>query len=167
MTPIKKALAQASTVQGAHRALEHKTTAQVRILDREGLRIDAWNNIGNGPQQEQYVADVLALYDRSLQRGDGVVVYENHDLGHPELGERQYVSYGGQASQLETRGDQPAGQFYLAATGDSIPTTLPDIGGRINWRYQLVAIAPPVRHETAELDGLEAGGRVDNSADHS
>lgn len=59
-----------------------------------------------------------------LDRGDGVAVYENHDLGHPEIGKQQIVSFGSPAAQLEV--DEP-------------PTTLPDIGGAINWRYQLVA----------------------------
>jgi hypothetical protein len=58
-----------------------------------------------------------------LRRGDGIAVYENRELGHPDLGHRQIVSYGSPAAQLETT--EP-------------PTTLPDIGGAINWRYQLV-----------------------------
>lgn len=66
----------------------------------------------------------LELFSRWLSRGDGVAVYENHDLGHPEVGHRQWMSYGGTAAQLEV---------------DTPPTTLPDIGGRIHWRYQLIA----------------------------
>lgn len=64
------------------------------------------------------------IVERWLGRGDGIAVYENQELGHPELGHKQFVSYGSSAAQLET--DEP-------------PTILPDIGGRINWRYCLVA----------------------------
>jgi hypothetical protein len=60
---------------------------------------------------------------RWLARGDGIGVYENHDLGHPDIGHKQFVSFGSAAAQLET---------------DDPPTRLPDIGGRINWRYSLV-----------------------------
>lgn len=62
---------------------------------------------------------------RWFDRGDGVAVYENHDLGHPELGHRKFLSYGSADAQLET--DEP-------------PERLPDIGGAINWRYQLVGV---------------------------
>ena len=66
----------------------------------------------------------LAKANRWLERGDGIAVYRNEDLGHPEVGTIQFVSYGSEAAQLEV--DEP-------------PQTLPDIGGRINWRYRLVA----------------------------
>lgn len=65
-----------------------------------------------------------------LARGDGVAKYMNVDLGSPELGHVQFVSYGSEAAQLET---------------DNPPARLPDIGHAINWRYQLVGI---YRHET-------------------
>lgn len=58
-----------------------------------------------------------------LERGDGIAVYENHEIGHPEMGHRQYVSFGSPAAQLET--DEP-------------PQRMPDIGGSINWRYWLI-----------------------------
>lgn len=58
-----------------------------------------------------------------LARGDGLAVYENSELGHPELGHKQFVSFGSRAAMLEV--PEP-------------PTTLPDIGDSINWRYQLV-----------------------------
>ena len=57
-----------------------------------------------------------------LQRGDGIAVYENQDLGHPELGEKKFMSFGSEAAQLKT---------------DTPPKQLPDIGNQINWRYQL------------------------------
>lgn len=58
-----------------------------------------------------------------LERGDGVAVYENHDLGHPQLGHKQFVSFGSEKAMLEV--EEP-------------PQRLPDIGNAINWRYQLV-----------------------------
>jgi hypothetical protein len=70
------------------------------------------------------VADSIPLAERWLARGDGVAVYENHDFGHRDLGQRQWVSYGSPVAQLEV--DEP-------------PVQMPDIGGAINWRYQLVA----------------------------
>lgn len=75
--------------------------------------------------------EVLSLIDpeahptvqKWLDRGDGIAVYENHDLGHPGAGHRKFVSFGSNAAQLET---------------DDPPTRLPDIGNQINWRYQLI-----------------------------
>lgn len=58
-----------------------------------------------------------------LDRGDGIAVYENHDLGHPQQGHRKFVSYGSKATQLEV--EYP-------------PERLPDIGSEINWRYVLI-----------------------------
>lgn len=57
-----------------------------------------------------------------LARGDGVAVYENEDMGSQGVGECKLVSYGSTTAQLET--PEP-------------PVRLPDIGGTINWRYQL------------------------------
>lgn len=80
-----------------------------------------------------YLDEVVRLSASRLfldwtDRGDGIAVYENSELGHPELGHRVAVSYGSPAAQIE---------------GD-LPTTLPDgllrgITGGINWRYTLVA----------------------------
>jgi len=57
-----------------------------------------------------------------LDRGDGVAVYQNLTLDSASVGHRQFVSYGSPAAQLEM--DEP-------------PMQMPDIGGQINWRYQL------------------------------
>jgi hypothetical protein len=81
------------------------TTALLEGL-LEGLSPSALNTIG-----------------RWFERGDGVAVYENVDLGHSELGQRKYVSFGSETAQLET---------------DDPPERLPDIGNAINWRYRLV-----------------------------
>ena len=59
-----------------------------------------------------------------LERGDGVAIYRNEDLSHRDVGLMQFVSYGSPAAQLED--EEP-------------PKQLPDIGGSINWRYQLWA----------------------------
>lgn len=58
-----------------------------------------------------------------LERGDGIAVYENVEIGHPQAGHMKFVSYGSTAAQLET--EEP-------------PVRLPDIGGDINWRYHLI-----------------------------
>jgi hypothetical protein len=60
-----------------------------------------------------------------LERGDGVAVYRNQDLGHPDVGHLKLMSYGSVLAQIES--DEP-------------PTTLPDIGNAINWRYQLEGV---------------------------
>lgn len=80
---------------------------------------------------------VVELLNGWLLRGDGIAVYRNQELGHPQLGHVQIVSFGSHAAQLETA--EP-------------PTTLPDIGGAINWRYQLDAVyqgAPLPTKETS------------------
>lgn len=58
-----------------------------------------------------------------LTRGDGAAIYENHEMGNPEAGNPQIVSYGSPSAQIEA--DEP-------------PELLPDIGNQINWRYVLV-----------------------------
>lgn len=79
----------------------------------------------------------MSLIDQWLERGDGVAVYRNMDLGHPDVGHVQAVSFGSPDAQLET--DEP-------------PKILPDIGGAINWRYHLVGtyrgVPPHIRKES-------------------
>lgn len=76
------------------------------------------------PEDPAYVDEAMHLIDTWLDRGDGVAVYRNEDLSdHVWLGHMKFVSYGSERSQLEV--DEP-------------PKTLPDIGGDINWRYQLM-----------------------------
>ena len=74
--------------------------------------------------EEELPVEEMAKIERWLARGDGVAVYRNELLGDSQLGMRQIMSYGSPAAQLEI--DEP-------------PETLPDIGGRINWRYRLEA----------------------------
>lgn len=73
--------------------------------------------------RDRFGVDAIFQVNNWLARGDGIAVYENHDLGHPDAGAWKPVSYGSPSAQLET--------------GDP-PRTLPDIGGQINWRYQLI-----------------------------
>jgi hypothetical protein len=63
------------------------------------------------------------LVNRWLERGDGVAIYENHDMGSHDVGHKKFVSFGSVTAQLEVQ--EP-------------PQRLPDIGGQINWRYQLI-----------------------------
>lgn len=80
---------------------------------------------------EDYAAELRAFIRRVHSRGDTVVAYRNEDLGHPDLGSYATLSHGSAAAQLEaTQYPEP-------------PTTLPDIGGLIGWRYQLALICPP------------------------
>jgi len=58
-----------------------------------------------------------------LARGDGVAIYENEDLGHPQLGHVKAVSYGSIAAWLG-----------IVAP----PRILPDTPTELNWRYCLI-----------------------------
>lgn len=82
--------------------------------------------------QAQYVAKVGELLGRVAARADFICVYRNEDFGSPDLGLLQITTYGSPASQIEES------QFP-----DGPPIRLPDIGGAINWRYQLVGILAP------------------------
>lgn len=74
----------------------------------------------------RYLLDAIALVNRWLARGDGVALYRNEDLSHPELGHTQIMSFGSPQAQLEVE------------DAAELPDRLPDIGTRINWRYWLV-----------------------------
>jgi len=65
---------------------------------------------------------------RWLDRGDGVAVYENAELGHPDLGHKKFVSFGSAQARLEPN---------VCDDDGNPPQRMPDIGGQINWRYQL------------------------------
>lgn len=75
---------------------------------------------------DEILDQAKAAFARWAARGDGVAVYENHDLGHPGLGHRQFLSYGSDEAQLV----------------GVPPVNLPDIGSSINWRYILTAVCP-------------------------
>lgn len=74
--------------------------------------------------QRELDASEVAKINHWLSRGDGVAVYENHHIGHPGLGDKQFVSFGSADAQLEV--DEP-------------PQVLPDISNKINWRFWLIA----------------------------
>lgn len=97
----------------------------VESWDRARLLQAVTETMGTGKDAARLVEQSMTLMDRWVSRGDGVAVYENHDLSSRHLGDRQYVSYGSPAAQLEVT--EP-------------PSTMPDIGSAINWRYQLVAV---------------------------
>lgn len=75
-----------------------------------------------GGAEDQY-RPIVDQMNKWLRRGDGIAVYENHDFGHPDLGDRRFVSFGSVQAQLET---------------EDPPTVLPDSPKQINWRYQLI-----------------------------
>jgi hypothetical protein len=90
----------------------------------------------------EWYQTVVSLLNRAHERGDGVAIYENADLGHHDIGQWQIVSYGSVISQLETRSTELPRPHEWANGGDVIPKTLPDIGGAINWRYMLRVVCP-------------------------
>ena len=74
-----------------------------------------------------------------LSNGKGIVVFENHDLGHPSLGHALAFTYG-----------TPEAQFEGGV--DTLPEFCPDglakeITGGINYRYVRVAVVPPQKGE--------------------
>lgn len=94
------------------------TITELSVAELQGLLLQ---QLGD---HEEALEDAARLINGWLERGDGVAVYENADLGHPSLGHKQFVSYGSSAAQLET---------------DVPPQRLPDIGQLVFWRYQLIA----------------------------
>jgi hypothetical protein len=93
-------------------------TATVKVMTRDELREYVTR------QYDEQSPEVMMKIYAWLRRGDGAAVYENQDLGHPDLGSCKIVSFGSPAAQLETL---------------TPPEILPDIEGAINWRYILVA----------------------------
>jgi hypothetical protein len=87
-----------------------------------------------------------------LHRGDGVAMYENMELGHPDLGSTKITSWGSSAAQLEPfcgvcRGvlepTETPGEFVHGdGEPDHFPVyppqRLPDIGDQINFRFVLI-----------------------------
>lgn len=94
------------------------------ITSSEALRTDIHQQYPFFSEAES----VLSRVNSWISRGDNVLVYENRDLGHPHIGDHIYVSYGGVNAQIERS------QF------PEPPQSLPDIGGIIGWRYQLVGV---------------------------
>jgi hypothetical protein len=90
-----------------------------------------------GEDDAAWTANALDLTGRWLARGDGAAVYENHDMGHRDLGLGRLISFGSPAAQIET--EYP-------------PDRLPDFPGEINWRYVLIATCKRVPAETVPVD---------------
>lgn len=112
---------------------------------------------GASREEQEWMGSIHRLGEKAHGRGDGIAVYVNQDLGHPAIGQWQVVSFGSEESQLETRRvDTTTKREYLRGTyvygDDLIPTTLPDIGGRINWRYTLEAVVPSDAQQQVVLD---------------
>lgn len=82
-----------------------------------------------GKYGEEAVPDVTAQLNGWLARGDGVAVYENHDLTHNEMGDVKITSFGGPRAMLEDSHHDPN-------PPERLPDGLP--AGHINWRYVLV-----------------------------
>lgn len=78
--------------------------------------------------REMFEKDICASVNAWLLRGDGAAVFENADLGSTGLGHRKLVSFGKEPSA------------FIVSSEDELPSTLPDINGAINWRYQLIGI---------------------------
>jgi hypothetical protein len=76
-------------------------------------------------EADEMVAENVRAVNTWLGRGDGIAVYENHDLGHPGLGHKVFLSFGSPDAQIESD-DLP--QFC--------PIQLPH--GLMHWRYVLV-----------------------------
>lgn len=66
------------------------------------------------------------------ERGGRWAAYQNHDLGHRELGHLQFLQYGGKDNT-----------FMVP------PKSYPDTAQRIGWRYLLVGV---VNLETGEIE---------------
>ena len=83
-----------------------------------------WGGVDGTPEAAAWLNVTVNRMNAWLTRGDGIAMYENQDMGHRELGDKRFVSFGSTAAQLET---------------DTPPDRLPDgIGGTINWRYGLI-----------------------------
>lgn len=68
------------------------------------------------------------IIQKWLSREDHCAIYENVEIGHPEERHRQFVSFGSEKCQIEVK------------EASELPIRLPDIGGKINWRYRLIGI---------------------------
>ncbi|MFD5731193.1 hypothetical protein ACFWMT_34485 [Streptomyces sp. NPDC058368] len=83
-----------------------------------------WGELDDSPDAFRWLWETTTKMNEWLKRGDGIAVYENHDLGHRERGDKMFTSYGSTDAQLESA---------------TPPEILPDgVGGTINWRYTLI-----------------------------
>lgn len=71
-----------------------------------------------------------------IERGDLVLVFQNHDLGHPELGHLIFMP----TDKLNARGAGLPEDWWRTRLGNRMP----DTSSRIGWRYLLVAITDEI-----------------------
>lgn len=82
-------------------------------------------------------ASVIMQYEsRSAQRGDGLAIYVNEDMSHPELGDQKVVTWGSNEALLEGH-----------ETWATLPAQLPDTASSVNWRYCLRHVYRPIDAE--------------------
>jgi len=103
----------------------------VKELTRNDIRVAWIKYYGDDDAETFLLEDVEPFLDRVLARGDSVLLFENHDLGHPELGHPRLGSYGSERALFpKSRYPEP-------------PKFHPDFPTEILWRYCLVgALAP-------------------------
>jgi hypothetical protein len=82
-----------------------------------------WGGVDGSSEADVWLWETTRKMNEWLLRGDGIAVYENQDLGHSEVGEKKFVSFGSPAAQLEVA---------------TPPDQLPDTTKSINWRYVLI-----------------------------
>ena len=77
--------------------------------------------------RDEMIAVDVAKINVWIERGDKIAVYTNMDLGHPDLGNTFFVSYGSPDAQFEVE------------TAEDLPIRFPDslAPGGIGWRYLL------------------------------
>lgn len=92
-----------------------------------------------------------------LAEGKGIAVYENHDLGHPQLGHQRFFTYGTDDATFDLKHcPRCSGELFenlycgnSACSGhDGVteeeaslpPKRLPDFPREINWRYTLIGV---------------------------
>ena len=78
---------------------------------------------------EEAAPEVAVQLNTWLARGDGVAVYENHDLSHIDMGHIKITSFGGSQAQLVNADHDPC-------PPERLPDGLP--ARHINWRYVLI-----------------------------
>lgn len=96
------------------------------------------NEINEGALFELIDEEHHATVKGWLSRGDGVAVYRNEAFDSSMHGGRKFVSFGSKKAQIED---------------DLPPKRLPDIGGQINWAYQLEGIVRPKKDPNHYEDG--------------
>jgi hypothetical protein len=83
--------------------------------------------------------EITGKVNQWLARGDGVAVFQNHDLSHRDAGDIRIASYGSPAAYFGT---------------DGPPVRLPDTAQHINWRYSLIGT---YRGEPLPVPAIEEG----------